>query len=352
MITYTLGELATQFQLEVLGDPLTAISGLCTLAPGEPGRLSFLANPLYRSGLAGTAAAAVIVGKRDAANLATPGLLARDPYLAFARIARLFDPSASVVPGIHPSASIAPSASLGAGCQVGAQAVVEDAAVIGEGCRIGSGAVVGAGVRLGAGSRVEANAVLCAGVSIGERAHILPGAVIGSRGFGNARLPDGSWEAVPQLGSVVLGDDVEVGANTTIDRGALGNTVIGNGVKLDNQIQIAHNCIIGEHTAIAGSAGIAGSTTIGRRCMIGGAANLNGHISIADDVVILGRAMVTHSLPEKGIYGSGLPAAPAREWRRSIGRIRRLDKLQDRVKHLESLLAVTASPESQDETDA
>ncbi len=352
MTTHTLADLALRFELEVIGDAATVISDMCALSPGEPGQLSFLSNPQYRNALKTTAAAAVIVGKRDVEYLCTAGLLARDPYLAFARIAKLFDPSVAFTPGIHPSASVAASASVGAGCLIGAQAAIGEDAKIGEGCRIGAGVVIGRAARIGQGSRIEANAVICPGVTIGARANILSGAVIGSRGFGNARTAAGTWEEVPQLGSVVVGDDVEIGANTTIDRGALGNTVIEDGVKLDNQIQIAHNCLIGAHTAIAGSAGIAGSTTVGKRCMIGGAANLNGHITIADDVVILGRAMVTHSLLEKGIYGSGLPVAPAREWRRSIARIRRLDKLQERVKHLEALLNVIAATYQQDEHEA
>ena len=174
------------------------------------------------------------------------------------------------------------------------------------------------------------------GVTLGARVLIQPGAVVGSRGFGNARLPDGRWEEVPQLGSVVVGDDVEIGANTTIDRGALGDTVIGDGVKLDNLIQIAHNCVIGAHTAIAACTGIAGSTRIGARCMIGGAVGISGHLTICDDVVVLGRGMVIASITTPGVYGSGLPLAPVMEWKKTVARLRRLDKLEARIKRLEA----------------
>ena len=336
METFTLATLAARFELELVGDGALGITGLCALKPGEPGKLAFLANPLHRAALPGTQAAAVIVGKRDAAALTTPGLVARDPYLAFARIARLFDASQQFEPGISPHALIADSACIGSGCCIEARVVIEADVVIGEGSRIGPGCIIRRGARLGAGARLVAAVIVSEGVTIGARVLVQPGAVIGSRGFGNARLPDGRWEEVPQLGSVIIGDDVEIGANTTIDRGALDDTVIEDGVKLDNQIQIAHNCVIGAHTAIAGSAGVAGSTTIGKRCLIGGAANIGGHLHLCDDVVLLGRAMVTGHITEPGVYGSGLPFAPAQEWRKTVARVRRLDKLEARIKRLEA----------------
>lgn len=336
METFTLATLATRFQLELVGDGAVRVEGMCALDPGEAGKLAFLANPLHRAALAGTKAAAVIVGKRDVAALTAPGLVAGDAYLAFARIAKLFDSSQRFEPGISPDALIDSSALIGSGCRIDARVVIEADVVIGDGSRIGPGCIIRRGARLGAGARLEAAVVVCEGVTIGARVLIQPGAVIGSRGFGNARLPDGCWEEVPQLGSVVIGDDVEIGASTTIDRGALGDTVIEDGVKLDNQIQIAHNCVIGEHTAIAGSAGVAGSTRIGRRCLVGGAVNIGGHLNICDDVVLLGRAMVTGHITEPGVYGSGLPFAPAREWRKTVARIRRLDKLETRIKRLEA----------------
>ena len=335
-LAMTLADLAARFELELVGDGAITIDGLCSLSPGEPGKLAFLANAQYRAALPTTKAAAVIVGKRDAAALATPGLIARDPNLAFARIAKLFDASQAFQPAISADALIDPSAKIGEGCRIDARVVIEAGVVIGVGSRIGPGCIIRSEARLGEGARLEAAVVIGEGVTIGARVLVQPGAVIGSRGFGNARLPDGRWEEVPQLGSVVIGDDVEIGANTTIDRGALGDTVIENGVKLDNQIQIAHNCVIGANTAIAACTGVAGSTRIGQRCMIGGAVGISGHLNIADDVVILGRAMVVGHVPQAGVYGSGLPLSPAVEWRKTVARLRRLDTLYNRIKRLEA----------------
>lgn len=339
MSQYTLGDLAQRFALELRGDAGTLIAGVCTLAPGKPGAISFLANPKYRSQLAGTAASAVIVGNKDAAEFRGNGLVARDPYLAFARIAQLFDPSREFAPGIATSAVIAPSAQVGEGVYVGANTVVADGARIGAGSFIGPGCVIGKDASIGEGARLVAQVHVGDRVRLGLRCHVQPGAVIGSRGFGNAMGPKG-WEEVPQLGSVQVGDDVEIGAGTCIDRGALEDTVIANGVRLDNLIQIAHNCHIGEHTAIAACVGIAGSTRIGARCMIGGAVGISGHLVIGDDVVILGMAMVIKSLPRKGVYGSGVPVAEARDWRKQIARMRRLEHTEARLKALEQQLGI------------
>jgi UDP-3-O-[3-hydroxymyristoyl] glucosamine N-acyltransferase len=349
-MSLSLGDLAQRFGLEVAGDPAVLVTGVCTLAPGEPGRIGFLANPKYRSALAQTRAGAVVVGKRDAAALVGNGLIAKDPYRAFAQIARLFDINRDFLPGVHVSAVVDSDAVLGQGVHIGPQAVIEAGAQIGDGSYIGPACIVGAGAVLGAGTRLEARVFIHRGVRLGLRCQIQPGAVIGSRGFGNVMGPNG-WEEVPQLGSVVVGDDVEIGANTTIDRGAIDDTVIANGVRLDNLIQIAHNCRVGEHTAIAACTGIAGSTTIGARCMIGGAVGINGHIVIADDVIILGRAMVTTSLTEKGVYGSGLPIAPAREWRKSVARVRRLGKLEDRVRSVEQKIGIKTHDDGDDGQD-
>lgn len=343
MPAFRLDDLAARFGLELRGGADTAVHGVCTLAPGKPGCLSFLANPRYRAQLADTAAAAVVVGPRDAGALALPGLVARDPYLAFARIAALFDTSRAFEPGVHPSAVIAPGAELGQGVHVGAHAVVGENARIGANTFIGPGCVIGRDAHIGEHGRLVAQVHVGDRVRLGARCHVQPGAVIGSRGFGNARGPQG-WEEVPQLGSVVVGDDVEIGANTCIDRGAIEDTVIARGVRLDNLIQIAHNCVIGEHTAVAACTGIAGSTRIGARCMIGGAVGIGGHLVIGDDVVILGRAMVTKSLPAKGVYGSGLPVAPAREWRKQVARTRRLEQTEARLAAAERQLGIQSAP--------
>jgi UDP-3-O-[3-hydroxymyristoyl] glucosamine N-acyltransferase len=341
---YSLDELAQRFGLETAGDGATRIEGVCTLSPGKPRHLGFLANSRYRGQLASTQAGAVVVSPADAEGLSGPGLIAKDPHLAYTRIAALFDPRREFAPGRHPSAVIAPTARVGEGSWIGPLAVIEDRAEIAAGCFIGAACVIGAEARIGAGSRLEANVWVGERARIGRRASIQPGAVIGGRGFGLARSAQG-WEEVPQLGSVVIGDGVEVGANTTIDRGALEDTVIEDGVKLDNQIQIAHNCRIGAHTAIAACVGIAGSTRIGARCMIGGAAGIGGHLEIADDVVVLGGSMVTKKLSKAGVYGSTLPAHDARLWRRTVVHMRRLPQYEERLRAIEQRLEIEAKDE-------
>ena len=342
----TLGELAQRFkaglpELEVAGDPATVIRGTCTLSPGEPGCLTFLANPRYRAQLASTRAAAVVLGKRDAAGFKGNALIAKDPYLAFARIAASFDTSREFTAGVHAAASVAPDVRIPPTSYVGPCAVVEAGATIGAGVYIGPNCTVGRGASIGDGSRLDANVTVYPRVRVGQRALINAGAIIGSRGFGLARGPAG-WEELPQTGSVVLGNDVEVGAGTTIDRGALGDTVIEDGVKLDNLIQVAHNVRIGAHTVIAANSGIAGSARIGARCMIGGCTCINGHIDIADDVVILGFSMVLKSIPQKGQY-AGIPARTAREWRREIGGVHRLGLMEDRLRELERRAGIKRS---------
>ncbi|NGY03555.1 UDP-3-O-(3-hydroxymyristoyl)glucosamine N-acyltransferase [Solimonas terrae] len=351
MPTFTLDELARRFGLQARGDAATAVHGVCSLSPGKPGCIGFLSNPRLRDELATSLAAIVIVTPRHADAARGAALIAADPYLAYARIARLFDPERDFVPGVHAGAFVADSAQIGAGCRVAAGAVIDaDARVgtdvyIGPGCTIGRGAVIGDGVRLIARVSVAARVV------IGARCQVQAGAVLGSRGFGNARGP-GGWEEVPQLGSLIIGDDVEIGANTCIDRGAIDDTVIANGVRLDNLIQIAHNVRIGEHTAIAACTGIAGSTRIGRRCMIGGAVGIAGHVEIADDVILLGRAMVTGSIPKAGVYGSGLPLDDAREWRKTVARVRRLGRLEARLQRLEKHLSLNAGSQDDDHSES
>lgn len=335
----TLAELAAAHGLELRGDGSVRIVGVCSLAPGQPDRLGFCADRKLLPQLASTQAAAVILGKREAASYSGHALIAPDAALAFAAIARRFDRSREFTPGIHALASVDPAASIGTGCGIGAGAVIEAGAVIGAGSYIGPSCVIRRDAAVGPDSRLEANVYLGPDCRIGARALVLPGAVIGGRGFGLARARSG-WVEVPQLGRVLIGDDVEIGACTTIDRGALDDTVLEDGVKLDNHIQIAHNCRIGARTAMAAYAGVAGSSQIGADCMIGGAAVIGGHLKICSGVLVLGRAMVTKSITEPGTYGSGLPAQPAREWRRTIGRIRRLQSLELRVQELEKTLKI------------
>jgi UDP-3-O-[3-hydroxymyristoyl] glucosamine N-acyltransferase len=336
---YSLGELAQRFALQLQGDAAQPIEGVCALVPGRPGRIGFCSDPRLRGSLAQSQAAALVLSARDAQGYTGNALVAGDVALAFARIAALFDRSRDFSPGVHPSAVVAADASVGSGCWIGPQAVIESGARIGDHCFIGPHCVVRRDAAIGPGSRLEAQVYLGERCRLGARASVQPGAVIGGRGFGLARAREG-WVEVPQLGAVVAGDDVEIGASTSIDRGALDDTVIEDGVKLDNQIQIAHNCRIGAHTAVAACVGIAGSTVIGRNCMIGGAAGIGGHLRIADGVVILGRAMVTKSIAAAGVYGSGLPAMPARDWRKLVARVRRLQYFEQRLELIEGRLGL------------
>jgi len=330
-----LGALAERHGLELIGDGNVEIDGVCTLANGRAGAISFLANPQYRRYLASTAASAVIVSTADAEALATPGLVARDPYVAYARVASEFLPPADATGQVHPRAVVDEQASLGAGFTIAAGAVVAADARLADGVCIGPNTVIGRGVQIGSDTVVAANVTLEDGVTIGARCRLHPGVVVGSRGFGLA-MDAGRWIEVPQLGSVVIGDDVEIGANTTIDRGAVEDTVIGHGVKIDNLVQIAHNVRIGDHTALAAKVGIAGSSTIGSYCMLGGAVGVAGHLEITDKVMITGMTLVTRSIREPGTYSSGWPVATSGEWRKQVARLRRLGKLEDRVKQLES----------------
>lgn len=334
MASLLLSALAERFSLRRQGETDPLIEGVCTLTPGKPGGIGFLANPQYRKALAASAASAVVVSERDAEVAPMPVLVAADPYLAFARIAALFDPTPATVPGIHPSAVIGAGSSIDETAEIGPLVVVEPGAHIGAGAYVGAHSVVGRDAVIGAETRLEGRNWVGARSQVGARCRLNAGCVIGARGFGLAPTPQG-WEEVPQLGRVVIGNDVEVGANTCIDRGAIDDTVISDGVKLDNLIQIAHNVHIGAHTAVAAKTGIAGSTRIGARCLIGGAVGIAGHLTIVDDVVVLARAMVTHSLMEKGAYGSGLPVADARSWRRQVAHIRRLDRWEARLKRVE-----------------
>jgi UDP-3-O-[3-hydroxymyristoyl] glucosamine N-acyltransferase len=264
-------------------------------------------------------------------------LVVSSPSAAFARVAGLLGPRPSHRQGIDSSAVIAGNCRIDDSAWIGPHCVLEEGAIIGAGTRLAAGCFVGKGSRIGRDGILHPNVVICHGVSIGDRAILHPGAVVGSDGFGLAR--DGEqWLKVPQLGGVLIGDDVEIGASTTIDRGALDNTVIGNGVKLDNQIQVAHNVHIGDHTVMAGCVGISGSARIGKRCMIGGGVGIVGHLDIADDVTVTGMTMVTQSITRPGVYSSGLPAQENTAWCRNAVRLRQLDELARRLQLLEKKL--------------
>ena len=311
-----------RFGLELRGDPALRVSRVATLSQAAPGSLSFLANSRYRKQLPTTRASAVVVGPGDAEACPVATLIGANPYLVYARIAALLHPTAQVAPGIHPTAVVAPDARIAASASVGPLCVIEAGAEIGERVQIGAGCTVLAGARIGADTRLMPRVTLYARVRIGERCLLHTGAVVGADGFGFA--PDGgAWVKVPQVGSVRIGDDVEIGANTTIDRGAIEYTIIENGVKLDNQIQVGHNVVIGAHTAIAACTGISGSTSIGQRCMIGGMVGFAGHLTIADDVSITGCSLVSASIRQAGSYSSGMPTVETRAWRRMVAHLRR-----------------------------
>lgn len=333
----SLGELAIRHGLELRGDPDRRVSRVGTLQHAGPDAVSFLANTRYRKHLGTTRAGAVILEPEHAAECAADVLVARNPYAAYARIAADLHPEPAFEPGVRPGARVDPTAAVAADACIAAGAVVEAGARIGAGAYIGPNCVVAAGAAVGAGCRLVANVTLCPGVRLGARVLIHPGAVIGADGFGLAREPEG-WIKVPQLGGVTIGDDVEIGANTTIDRGAIDDTIIEEGVKLDNQIQVAHNVHIGAHTVIAGCTGISGSTIIGRNCMIAGAVGIAGHLEIAAGTVITGLTMVSRSIPEPGVYSGALPYDEAARWRRNAARFRRLDELAKRLARLERRL--------------
>ncbi|HEB99880.1 MAG TPA: UDP-3-O-(3-hydroxymyristoyl)glucosamine N-acyltransferase [Thiotrichales bacterium] len=334
----TLNELAHEVGGRVVGDGSVVIRGVCTLQQGQAGHIAFLANPRYRRFLPDTRAAAVILKEEDLPQCPVPALVVPDPYVAYARIAALLSPLHRATPGVHETAVVAEDAEIDPAASIGPLAVVGEGARIEADVQVGAGSVVGAGVHVGEGTRLVANVTLCDGVRIGRNCLIHPGAVIGADGFGIAK--DGErWIKVPQLGSVWIGDNVEIGANTTVDRGALEDTVIEEGAKLDNQIQVAHNVHIGAHTAIAGCVGISGSAHIGRNCMLAGGVGVVGHLEITDNVVVTGMSMVTKSITEPGVYSSGLAAVPNDQWNRIYARMRRLDEMARRLQKLEKKLA-------------
>ena len=333
-VTIKLGQLAEFLGATLRGDPETQITGLATLQEAGPAQLSFLANPQYRKYLASCQAAALLLKEADADGFAGNALVVPDPYLAYARISHLFDPKPKATAGVHPSAVIAPDAVVDPSASIGPFVVIEAGVRIGAQVTLGAHCVIGARSEIGEGGWLAPRVTLYHDVRIGKRVVIQSGAVLGGEGFGFAN-EKGIWQKIAQIGGVTIGDDVEIGVNTAIDRGALADTVIGNGVKLDNQIQIAHNVQVGDHTAMAACVGISGSTKIGKHCMLAGGVGLVGHIDICDNVFLTGMTMVTHSITEPGAYSSGTAMQPAAEWRKSAARIRQLDDLARRLKQLE-----------------
>jgi UDP-3-O-[3-hydroxymyristoyl] glucosamine N-acyltransferase len=329
-----LADLAVRFGCELRGDPDALVERVATLQDAAPGAIAFLANPRYRRHLAATRATAVVLDAASADACPAAALVTRNPYATYARIAQWLHPAPAVTAGRHPSAVIAQGAVVDATAWVDANTYVAAGASIGPRASIGPGSLVLEGASVGPDSRLVAHVTVCAGVRIGSRCILHHGAVIGADGFGQA--PDaGAYVKVPQLGSVAMGDDVEVGANTTIDRGTIGDTVVEEGVKIDNLVQIGHNVRVGAHTVIAGCVGVSGSVTIGRRCMIGGMVGIAGHLEICDDVALTGKTMVSRSITRPGVYSGKLPMDEARAFRRNAARFRTLDELAERVRRLE-----------------
>ena len=318
-MAFTLAEIALRFGGRVVGDPQVLIRQVGTLERAGAGEIAFLANPRYRARLAGTRAAAVIVSPEDESLTALPRIVCDNPYVYYARVSQLLNPPTAQAPGVHPSAVVAPSARLGARVSIGA------------------GCVVGDGVAIGDDSCLYPRVVVYHGCRIGARAILHSGAVIGADGFGLA-MEGGRWLKIPQIGGVVLGDDVEVGANTTVDRGAIEDTVIEDGVKLDNQIQIGHNCRVGAHTAMAGCVAVAGSAEIGRHCTIGAGALILGHLSICDHVEVSAATVISRSIVKPGTYTGMFPFDDNESWARNTALVRHLSELADRVRALEKRL--------------
>ncbi len=330
----SLGQLAAQFGCELVGDPDVVVDDVASLPNAGEGSISFLSNPAFLEQLSSTRAAAVILRDKDVEHSPTASLVTRDPYATYARIASVVRPAASYPPGVHKAAVVDSSADVHDSAHIAANAFVDAGSTIAARAYVGPGTYVGPDCRVGEDCRLLANVTLARAVQLGERCIIHPGAVLGADGFGNAMTPDG-WIKVPQLGGVRIGADVEIGCNTTVDCGALDDTVIENGVRIDNLCMIAHNVHVGEHTAMAAMTGIAGSTRIGARCMFAGQSGAVGHIEICDDVVISGQGMLSKSINEPGVYASSFPSENVRDWNRKVARFRRLDSLFDRVKKLE-----------------
>jgi len=332
--SYSLREIVERFGGEIAGDPAVRVRQVATLENAAPDTISFLANQRYLTQLKTTRASAVIVGESARSATRIPRIVCANPLAYFARVSALFNPARAPRAGIHATAVIDGSARIAGDAEIGPCAVVGRNAVIGAGSTIAAGCCLGEGVVIGAGTRLYPNVTVYDDCVIGDRVILHSGVVIGADGFGLA-LDEGQWVKVPQIGRVVIGNDVEIGANTTVDRGALDDTVIEEGVKLDNQIQVGHNVRIGAHTAIAACAGIAGSARIGRYCRIGGASGIAGHLTIADHVEISTYTLVTKSIDQPGTYTGAYVFEPHRQWLKNAVQLRHLADLADRVRALE-----------------
>jgi len=330
----SLGELAASVGCELIGEPDVVVSGVSSLDNATSGSLSFLSSPAYSMQLSSTKAAAVVLRAEDAENCPVAAFVSDNPYATYARMAALIHPEPAFEPGVHVSACIADTATIADSAHIAASVVIGEHAKIGENTYVGPGSVIGANCTIAADCHLVANVTLVKNVDMGARGLLHPGVVIGSDGFGNAITPQG-WVKIPQVGGVRMGNDVEIGANTTVDRGAIGDTIIENGVRIDNLCMIAHNVHVGEHTAMAACTAIAGSTIIGKRCIFAGRSGAVGHITICDDVTVAAQSFLSKDVDEPGIYAASFPADKARSWAKQLARFRRLGVLIERVKKLE-----------------
>lgn len=334
MASIRLAELARQLDATVHGDGDIAISGIASMQSAGAEQITFLANSRYREQLSQCNAAAVVLTEADLEFCQSAALVVKNPYLTYAKLAQILDTTPQPAENIAPSAVIASDASLGNNVSIGANAVIESGVVLGDNVVIGPGCFIGKKTTIGANTRLWANVSIYHEIKIGSHCLIQSGTVIGADGFGYAN-DRGNWIKIPQLGTVMIGDRVEIGACTTIDRGALDNTQIGNGVIIDNQCQIAHNVIIGDNTAVAGGVIMAGSLKIGRYCMIGGASVINGHMEICDKVTVTGMGMVMRPITEPGIYSSGIPLQSNKQWRKTAALVMNINEINKRLKTLE-----------------
>lgn len=333
-MSYTLKQLAEEIGAQVHGDDQFEIDSLATLITAGPKQIGFLANKKYSDQLAQTKAGAVIISPQSLSACNTNALVMDNPYLGYALTAQLLDTTPKPAQNIHPSAQIATDVNLGSNVAIGANTVIEQGAIIADDVVIGAGCFIGEQAQIGKNTKLWANVSIYHRVQIGENCLVQANTVIGSDGFGYAN-DQGQWLKIPQLGSVIIGNNVEIGASTTIDRGALEDTQIKDGVILDNQIQIAHNVVIGENTAMAACSVIAGSTTVGKNCVIAGLVGINGHIDIGDGCVFTGMSMVTKDINESGVYSSGMPCQPNKDWNKNNARIRKLESILKRMKSAE-----------------
>ena len=337
MKAISLANISAHLGAEIVGDDSVLIEGIQTLEKATPQHISFLANKKYRSALAQTQAGAVILSAADAEHYQGNKIICADPYVAYAKLAQLLDTTPSAAAGIHSSAIIDESAQVSASANIGPLVVIEAGAVIGDNAQIGSHCFIGKNARIGANTKLWNNVTVYHEVHLGDDCLVQANTVIGADGFGYAN-EHGQWVKIPQIGSVKIGNHVEIGASTTIDRGAIDDTVIHSNVIIDNQCQIAHNVEICEGTAIAGCTVVAGSTKIGKYCQIGGLSAITGHVEICDKVVLTGMNMVTSGISEPGIYSSGLPHSKNKEWRRTIAHLRNISDMNKRIKAIEATL--------------